>query len=178
MIHDEDIAALAAARNAGHKNGGTETFFGDKDILGNAGIAAERFFARTFGLLYDLKDATGRPQGDGGIDFGVPLKSGHVFTVNVKGATKKPYSLLVKCKQLTHHQPPDAYVVVGFTPVSRKPFFVGWERGHVAAKAEITDFGYGPGSECRIILRDALRPMREFCTIMGSRVDVLGVGPS
>lgn len=172
MIHDKDITALAAARNAGHKNGGTETFFGRADILANAGIAAERVFARTFGLHYDTVDATSRPQGDGGVDFRVPLIGGHDFTVNVKGATKSPYSLLVKCKQLLHHPPPDAYVVVGFTP-SGRPFYVGWELGRTAARAPITDFGYGPGSECHIIKREALRPMHDFCTIMAARVDVV-----
>lgn len=114
----------------------------------DVGIAGEFAFGQFCGLMPDLDE---RPDGDGGVDFVLPL----LFTVDVKTARK--------AHNLIHEQGKpfaDVFVLAEYFDATRNARLVGWEYGRKLAAAPVRDFGYGVLNH--YIARSELRPMDEL----------------
>jgi len=114
----------------------------------NVGLAGEFAFGHFCGLMPDIGE---RPDGDGGVDFVVPL----LFTVDVKTA-RKAFNLI-------HEQGKpfaDLFVLAEYFDGTRSASLVGWEYGKRLAAAPVRDFGYGVLNH--YIPREELRPMDEL----------------
>lgn len=171
MIQPTDAKVLAKRREDAHVVPRPNNWYGEGNSLGPAAIVAERAFARTFGLFYDEYAMTERPEGDGGIDFAIPIIGRtNPLTVDVKAATKAPWSLLVNERVIRHVV--DIYVL--YAVRGEQAVFVGWERYGTMLEMPVMDYGYGPGSLCRIRKREHLRPINSLCDILAHRVDVEG----
>ena len=112
------------------------------------GMAGEFAFGEFSGFWPDTSD---RVDGDGGIDFVIPLK----FTVDVKTARKAIHLIHEQGKEFA-----DIFVLAEYSDEKNTAKLLGWEFGSVLKKAPTKDFGYGVINH--YIHRSKLRPMQEL----------------
>jgi hypothetical protein len=146
MDYKDAIHSLATRRAAIHDghNSSRPLSEGYEDV----GMAGEFAFGHFCGLMPDIGE---RPDGDGGVDFVVPL----LFTVDVKTA-RKAFNLIHE-----HGKPfADLFVLAEYFDGTRSASLVGWEYGKRLAAAPVRDFGYGVLNH--YIPREELRPMDEL----------------
>lgn len=141
----ESIAAARADLHSGHSSSrplspGYE----------NVGLAGEFAFGTFCGLMPDLAE---RPDGDGGVDFRVPL----MFSVDVKTARKAGNLIHEQGKPFA-----DVFVLAEYFDATGTASLVGWEFGTKLAAAPVRDFGYGILNHW--IPRDELRPMADLAS--------------
>jgi hypothetical protein len=115
-------------------------------------MVGEVEFGKFSGVCPDF--AFDRKNGDGGIDFVIPL----LYTVDVK--TTEPGRNLIH--RLDKPVAADIYVLAYAD--GNQGELVGWVWGKQLAAAEVRDLGHGIDS--RFMRREALRPMEE----LGSRL--------
>jgi hypothetical protein len=126
-----DARALAHRRWKLHE-GTSRKFYRDKTIEEYVGIKGEIQFASEFGLEVDTVD---RLEGDGGIDFVLPIGN-----INVK-TYRKPYNLLVKTTERLSRA--DIYVLVGYSEVTDNATLLGWEWKTEMLRCPTKNFGFG-----------------------------------
>lgn len=159
MTYINDLAKEAtdqAIETRNRKYDGTANAAFDDEYLKIA-MLAEWAFAKATGLLPDLKE---RAQGDGGVDFEMPL----LPTVDVKGM-KFGY------KYLTHKvgKPlADIYVLYECDVNSGETNAVGWAWGTELAAAEQKKLR-ADGYLSYVIHRDQLHPMADLAHMMVRR---------
>lgn len=113
------------------------------------GLAGEVAFGIEIGMMPNFDE---KPDGDGGIDFTVPL----LFTVDVRTARKAGYLIHEEGKPLRA----DIYVLAEFDDDAGRAKLVGWEWANALVKAPTRDFGYGIINH--YIHRKKLRPMESL----------------
>jgi hypothetical protein len=142
MQNIEDIAAQRARIHASHTS--SRPLSPDYELVGVAGEAA---FAQEFGLKVD---ATARPEGDGGVDFTLPIG-----TVDVK-TYRLPYHLLRE----TDKPHADILVLAAFDDTTGEAHLIGWEWDSVMRQCPTRDFGYGIVSHYKAA--EELKPISEL----------------
>lgn len=158
MIGKKEIAELAALRSAPHPN--SKHWGADGEAMCEAGMGAEVAFARIFGFPIDRAAMTLHPEGDHGVDFTVRVKGrAKPVTIDVKGATKEPWSLLVNVATLRHKT--EMFVCMADKPTGFE--CMGWAWYDEVAKAEKVDFDRGEGGECHRIFPWKLRTLKSLC---------------
>ena len=153
MDYMDAIQAVARRRHELHADHARSRPLSDN--YENVGIAGEFAFGQFCGLMPDLAE---KPEGDGGIDFVLPL----LFSVDVKTARK--------AHNLIHEQGKpfaDVFVLAEYFDATRTANLVGWEYGRKLAAAPVRDFGYGVLNH--YIPREQLREMAELAARIGGR---------
>jgi hypothetical protein len=149
-MNDDEIRRQAKLRHQLHANHPTHRPLSpDYEFVG---LSGERQLATELGVPMDLRL---RPDGDGGVDFTLPLitRDGvQEFIIDVKCA-QKPGNLIVEVGKV---KPRTIYILAGF----HEDRLLGWELGAKLLRAPIRDFGYGIINH--YIARDELRKMREL----------------
>ena len=137
----------ADARHEAHKDhASSRPFSEDYELVGLVGEAK-------FGVVCNqMPDLERKLDGDGGIDFVVPLK----FSVDVK-TFRKPYHLLVESGKVAA----DIYVLAGYDDDTKKATLLGWEWGAIIKRTPVKEFN-GNGVINHYIHASKLRPMIEL----------------
>jgi hypothetical protein len=141
---------IAKARNGNYAS--TRDYTKRRDHIG---LAGEITLGDRYGLPVRLVDM---PEGDGGIDFTVPL----LFTIDVKTTpASNPGHLLVEENQVVA----DIYVAARYKTCATDAELIGWEWASAVRAAEVRPWNGVPHHQMVMLTRDEggkLRPMSEL----------------